>query len=224
MHPDQRCELVSWARFHTLARKLARAVHTSGYRPDILVAIGRGGYLPARILSDFLGLMDLTSFKIEHYHATRKGRQARVRYPLNTDLTGRRVLLVDDVSDSGDTFRVALDHLAGCGSPAEVRTAVLHHKLVSPYVPDYYAQKVRIWRWIIYPWAVAEDVGSFIRAMSPRPADIAEVERRLWLERGVRLPRALLRDILALASHGRSPALEHLQDGPTGEDRLTIQS
>lgn len=211
---DQRCELVSWSRFHALARKLARQVHASGYRPDILVGIGRGGYLPARILSDFLDLMDLTSFKIEHYHATRKGRQARVRYPLNADLTGRRVLLVDDVSDSGDTFRVALDHLASCGSPAEVRTAVLHHKVVSPFVPDYYAHKVINWRWIVYPWAVAEDVGSYIRAMSPPPVDMAEVERRLWLERGLRLPRPLLRDILEMASHWRSPVPDPQQDTP----------
>jgi hypoxanthine phosphoribosyltransferase len=202
--PALRCELISWARFHALARKLARRVHASGYRPDILVAIGRGGYLPARILSDFLDVMDLTSFKIEHYHATHKGREARVRYPLNADLTGRHVLLVDDVSDSGDTFRVALDHLAGCGRPAEVRTAVLHHKLVSPYVPDYYAQKVVKWRWIVYPWAVAEDVGSFIRAMSPPTADIEEVERRLWAERGIRVPRPLLRDILGMMANSTS--------------------
>jgi hypoxanthine phosphoribosyltransferase len=127
-----------------------------------------------------------------------------VRYPLNADLTGRRVLLVDDVSDSGDTFRVALAHLHGCGRPAEVRTAVLHHKVVSPYVPDYYAQKVVKWRWIVYPWAVAEDIASFIRAMSPPPGDVDEVAQRLRVERGVRIARPLLRDILEMASHWHS--------------------
>jgi hypoxanthine phosphoribosyltransferase len=206
MHADPTCELIGWGRFHALARRLARKVHASGYRPDILVAIGRGGYLPARILSDFLDVMDLTSFRIEHYHATRKGRAARVRHPLHADLTGRRVLLVDDVSDSGDTFRVALDHLAACGHPAEVRTAVLHHKVVSPYVPDYYAQKVVKWRWIVYPWAVAEDVGSFIRAMSPPPANIEDLAARLAAERGIRLPRPLLCDILELAGDGPGTA------------------
>lgn len=143
-----------------------------------------------------------------------RGGRPRLRYPLNADLTGRCVLLVDDVSDSGDTFRVALDHLAGCGSPAEVRTAALHHKVASPYVPDYYAQKVVKWRWIVYPWAVAEDVGSFIRAMSPPPADMAEVERGLRLKRGVRLPRAVLRDILEMTSHWRSPVPDPQQDVP----------
>ncbi len=207
MQDSKQCELITWNRFHALGRKLARRIRASGYRPDTLVAVGRGGYMPARILSDFLDLLDLTSFKIEHYHAAIKGRKARVRYPLTADLTGRRVLLVDDVSDSGDTFAVALDHLAGCGNPAEIRTAVLHHKITSPYVPDYYAQKVVKWRWIIYPWAVAEDVSSFIRAMAPRPADPDEIARRLRAERGIRIAHDLLLDILSMMGRpDNSPA------------------
>jgi hypothetical protein len=172
-------------------------VRDSGYRPDLIVAIGRGGYVPGRVLSDILGLMDLTSFKIEHYRNAQKQSAARVRYPLATDTTGRRVLLVDDVSDTGDTFAVALEHLRSRGTPAEVRTAVLYHKTVCPYVPDYYAQKAVKWRWIVYPWAVTEDVGSFIRAMEPAPAGSDEAARRLAAEHGIRLPRKVLQDLLA---------------------------
>lgn len=192
-----RCEVVSWPRFHALARRLAGLVRASGYRPDLIVAIGRGGYVPGRVLSDWLGLMDLTSFKIEHYHRTRKERAARVRYPLPAEVTGRRVLLVDDVADSGETFAVALRHLAERGPPAEVRSAVLHYKTVSPYVPDYYAHKVTAWRWIIYPWAVAEDVGSILEGMRPFPADADEAARRL-AGRGIRLPRQVLLELLAV--------------------------
>lgn len=192
------CEVITWNRFYALARRLAQRVHESGYRPDTIVAIGRGGYLPARILSDFLGIMDLTSFKIEHYTATRKSRRAVVRYPLSADLTGRRVLLVDDVSDSGDTFTTALEHVRGCGTSTEVRTAVLHHKTVSRYAPDYYVHRVVKWRWIIYPWAIAEDLGNLIQAMRPRPADEKEISRRLLRDHGIRLPRAVLADVLAM--------------------------
>ncbi len=198
MNQPTACEIITWNRFYSLARKLARQVRDSAYRPEVIVAIGRGGYLPARILSDFLDQPDLTSFKIEHYQGACKDREATVRYPLAADLSGRKVLLVDDVSDSGDTFEAALRHLASCGGPAEVRTAVLHHKIVSRYEPDYYAHKVVKWRWIIYPWAVAEDLGSFIRAMSPRPVDAEEIARRLATERGIRLPRSLLMDVLAM--------------------------
>jgi len=195
--PDhKKCEVITWNRFHALSRKLARKVRESGYRPDTIVAIGRGGYMPGRILSDFLDVMDLACIKVEHYHAAKKDREAVVRYPLTADLSGRRVLLVDDVSDSGDTFDVALPHLACRGTPAEVRTAVLHHKVTSSYVPDYYAKKVLKWRWIVYPWAVAEDLGSLIREMSPRPADLGGIARRLKNEHGVCVSRRLLRDIL----------------------------
>jgi uncharacterized protein len=196
------CEVVTWNRVYAMGRKLARQVRASGYRPDIIVAVGRGGYVPARILSDFLDLADMSGFKIEHYQAARKGAEARVRYPLSADVAGRRVLLVDDVSDSGDTLAVAHDHLRRRGAPAEVRSAVLHHKTVSSRVPDYYARKVVKWRWIIYPWAVAEDLGSFIRAMTPRPVEPEEVARRLAAEHGVRVPRDVLLDVLAMLEQG----------------------
>jgi hypothetical protein len=191
---------VGWGEVSGLARRLARQVAESGYRPDIIVAIGRGGWVPARIVADFLGMMDLTSFKIEHYHATRKDKVARIRYPLNADIAGRRVLLVDDVADSGDTFAVALDHLRRVGPPAEVRSAALHYKTASPYVPDYSAKKLVRWRWIVYPWAVAEDVGALLAAMRPRPADAAEAAERLRALHGIRVSHALAGDLLDLAT------------------------
>lgn len=196
------CELVTWSRFHALARRLARQVRDSGYRPDIIVAIGRGGYMPARILSDLLGLMDLATFKIEHYTGPRISKAPVIRYPLTADVSGKRVLLVDDVSDSGDTFNVAIDHVRSRGEPVELRTAVLHHKTVSRYRPDYFATRVAKWRWIIYPWAVAEDISSIIRAMRPRPTDIADIAQRLKSDHGIRPSPAILADVTALLSSG----------------------
>lgn len=194
----RRCEVVSWQAFYALACNLARQIAASGYRPDLIVAIGRGGEVPGRVLSDLLDQMDLTSFKIEHYHQAQKQKVARVRYPLAAEVAGRKVLLVDDVADSGETFAVALEHLNGRGAPAEVRSAVLHYKTVSSYRPDYYAAELRTWRWIVYPWAVGEDLGGILRVMRPLPDDPAEVAARLRDEHGVRLPRAALRELLAV--------------------------
>lgn len=194
------CELVTWNRFHALARRLARQVRGSGYRPDIIVAIGRGGYMPGRILSDFLGVMDLATFKIEHYAGPRISKTPMIRYPLTADVGGLRVLLVDDVSDSGDTFDVAIAHVRSRGEPVELRTAVLHHKTVSHFRPDYFAQRVVKWRWIIYPWAVAEDVSSFLQAMRPRPSDIGDIARRLKTDYGIQISPAILADVRSLLS------------------------
>jgi hypothetical protein len=89
-----RCELISWAEVHRLCRQLARMVRASGYRPDIVVAIGRGGLVPARLVCDCLDIMALTSIKIDHYNAgSSKQAQAVIRFPLCTDIGEQRVLL-----------------------------------------------------------------------------------------------------------------------------------
>ena len=197
MSEKVRAELISWARFYSLCRQLVARIDTSGFRPDLIVAIARGGYLPARIVADFFGVMELASFRIEHYRGTHKQPQARVVDPLTVDVSDRRVLLVDDVSDSGDTFEVAISHVQQRGRPAELRTATMHHKVVSRYVPDFYAAKVIRWRWIVYPWALMEDLTGFIEAMEPKPSEPAAIEEQLLREHGIRVARQLTLDALA---------------------------
>lgn len=159
------CTLVTWEEVYRLCRELARQLRAPRAPIGLIVAIGRGGYIPGRLLSDMLGISDLTSLKIEHYRGAQKQREALVRYPLNADVTGRRLLLLDDVCDSGDTFAVAVEHLRQFGTPASLHTAAMHLKTVSEFVPDYYAGTISEWRWIIYPWAVNEDLSGLIDKM-----------------------------------------------------------
>jgi hypoxanthine phosphoribosyltransferase len=193
-----RCELVSWHQVHTLSRILARRIRHSGFLPDMILAIGRGGYVPGRILADLLGLMELAGIRVEHYHGARKAPQTLIRQPLCVDIEGRRILLVDDVSDTGDTFEVAFAHLRERGNPLDLRTATLHHKLVSRVRPDYFARSIRKWRWLIYPWAVTEDLTAFARDMRPQPGSAQELGQRLWEERGIKAGPEILHDVLAL--------------------------
>jgi len=190
------CEFISWNRCAGLGLRLARRIMESGYRPTLIVAVGRGGWMPARILSDRLGQMNLASVKIEHYRAAHKGPETIVRYPLPATVDGERILLVDDVSDSGDTFAVALAHLRSRGEPRAVRTAVLHHKTVSRHAPDYFAARVVKWRWIIYPWAVTEDVVTLLREAGADPDDPARAGEILRRRHGLRIPPALLAEML----------------------------
>ena len=185
-------EYVSWNRFYRLCGVLWRRITESGYQPDLIIAITRGGYPPARVLADYYGLMDLVGLKIEHYHGPDKQEAAIVPYPLPLSVTGRSVLLVDDVSDSGDTFEAAFAELARHGAPRTLRTAVLHHKRTSRHTPDYYAQHIVKWRWITYPWALVEDLTEVLARMTPAPSQAAELERRLSDEIGLHLPRSVL--------------------------------
>lgn len=193
-------ELISWEIFYDMARQLAFLIQEDNYRPDIIIAIARGGYTPARILSDYLGVMDMTSFKVKHYRSSHKQVEARIEHPLAADVTGRRILLVDDVSDSGDTFDVGIDHINALANPAEIRTAVLHHKIVSKYKPTYYTREVREWHWITYPWAVMEDMTEFIKNMSPAATTVEDVAQKLRDEYEMEVPTQILQDAMKLNS------------------------
>jgi hypoxanthine phosphoribosyltransferase len=177
------CELVTWEEQYRLARVLAGKIRSSGFRPDIVIAIGRGGYVPARILCDLLLLSRLTSVKAEHWGTpAEKGERAVIRFPLCTDIQGDRALIVDDVTDTGDTIEAVLDYVKDLG-PAEVRTAVLQHKEVSGFVPDYFAEVCPVWRWIVYPWALHEDLVGFSKKVLARgPFTAGELKGELHRE------------------------------------------
>lgn len=191
------CELVSWGEVNRLCSRLSGLIRSSGYQPDTIVAIGRGGYVPARLVCDVLDIMALTSIKIEHYlSGSNKQAEAVIRYPLCVDIKDQRVLIVDDVNDSGDTLKLATEHIQGF-HPQEIRTAVMHDKRVTQYPVDYYAKRIIKWRWLIYPWAIHEDLNAFISRLSPPPQSLAEIQRKLAEQFDINVTTKLLRDIIS---------------------------
>ncbi|MGR9086479.1 MAG: phosphoribosyltransferase [Gammaproteobacteria bacterium] len=190
--------LIGWGEVYELCRKLVRQLREAEVRFDIIVAIARGGYIPGRIVSDMLGVHDLAGFKVEHYQGIHKEKEALVKYPLNADIDGKNVLLLDDVCDSGDTFVVALEHIRRRGAANEMRTAALHYKTVSRYIPDFYVETVQEWRWIIYPWAVNEDLSSMISKMSIEGSDMALLQRLIKKRHGIDVTRTQIQDAMAL--------------------------
>ncbi len=199
-----RCELISWTRFYTLTRRLAFSILRQGFKPHLVIAIGRGGYVPARVLCDFLKIEALTAIKIEHWSmGAVKQEAAHLRFPLNVDISEKRVLVVDDVTDTGDTLIEAVRYLEA-QRPSELKTAVVQHKIGSKFIPDYFAHRIVKWRWIIYPWALVEDVTGFIEQMRPLPATMDEAAKRLYQDYELQLPGQLLKDIWIL-SQGRCP-------------------
>lgn len=99
--------------------------------------------------------------KIEHYMwGADMQAEARIKFPIPVDISGKKVLIIDDITDTGETLRLAVDYVQSL-NPSEIRTAVLQHKTCSAFIPDFYAQKIIRWRWIIYPWARYEDLAGF---------------------------------------------------------------
>lgn len=191
------CEVMSWRDFNSLAMTLAHRIKQSRFRPDLVIAIGRGGYVPARVVCDFLLLDMLTSFKIEHWGMAAQEKPAvTVRFPLAADIRDKTVLVIDDVTDTGKTLEVAVTYLKGF-DPKEIRTAVLQHKISSSFRPDYYAQAEQEWRWIVYPWAVHEDLVGFIeKVLTGTSLDEKGIMRALSERYRFNMPLSGIRDAL----------------------------
>lgn len=160
-------KLVSWDEITEWARVLSMKIKDSGWLPDIVVAIARGGgYAPARLVCDYLGISDLISIQVVHWPSTAQvAEKAYIKYPLSVDLSGKKVLVIDDIVDTGgDSIQLAKEYVERNNKNVEVRTAALQWiSTVAKFKPDYWAIEVRDWVWFVYPWNVTEDMTNFIR-------------------------------------------------------------
>lgn len=152
-------EVLSYERFGTAVRQLATTVLESGFEPDWIVAIARGGLIIGGALAYALGHKNIATVNVEFYTGIDDRLDVPVELPpvLNLDdLVNRRVLLVDDVADTGETLKMVLDKCR----PAveEIRSAVLYHKPRSVVVPDYAWRSVD--SWIDFPWSALPPVGT----------------------------------------------------------------
>jgi uncharacterized protein len=155
-------ELVSWETVYKLSRVLSQQVIESGFKPDFVIGLARGGWVPARNLCDFMGIKDLISFKTEHWGITANpDGKAVLKFPLKVDIKGKNVLVVDDITDTGESMELGVAHIQSKG-PAEVRTATLHHIDGSSFRSDYVAEDIS-WRWVLYPWCFTEDLINLVK-------------------------------------------------------------
>lgn len=151
--------IVSWGEVDRFIGKLSDSIIKSGFVPDALIGIARGGLVPASLLSDQLGAIPIYIIKTEHWPQPGKSiGVAKVTYGFSTNLIGKKVLLVDDISDTGDSFMVAIEHIRKENMPDEIRTAALQFaNEKSKLRPDYYAEDKPEGVWITYPWTITED-------------------------------------------------------------------
>ena len=143
---DEDREDLTWDLFGTATRALAEQIAASGWRPDIVLAVARGGLTVAGALAYALGVKNCGAINVEFY----TGVDARLDVPvvlppsLNLlEVTDLEVLVVDDVADTGHTLRLVREVLAQ--HVADARTAVLYHKPQSVIVPDYSWRRTDAW-------------------------------------------------------------------------------
>ncbi len=156
-------EHLTWDLFGEASRELSRAILADGFAPEVVVAIARGGLLPAGAIAYGLGVKNCGTINIEFYTGIGTVLDTPEVLPPELDLAaldGRRVLLVDDVADSGRTLALAVELLSGRG--ADVRSAVIYTKPTTIVQPHYSWKQTDLW--IDFPWSwqgsvIDEDAG-----------------------------------------------------------------
>ena len=148
-------EVLSWPQFGESSQQLAAEITASGYRPDLILAIARGGLFTAGALGYALGVKNLHVMNVEFYTGIDQRLPLPVMLPpvpQTVDLRGARVLIADDVADTGATLELVrkfcLDKVA------EVRTAVIFQKPRSTVDCDYVWKRTD--RWIDFPWSALD--------------------------------------------------------------------
>lgn len=151
-------QFLTWPQVETLSSKLTNLIKTSNESFDLILAITRGGLVPATLLSQSFELRNIVSATVLFY--TDDGEQffgmtepRFLSFPSVDNLKDRRVLIVDDVWDSGRTAYAVRNKVIRA-SPKSVKVAVLHYKskqnIISDLTPDYYGEITD--NWVVYPW------------------------------------------------------------------------
>ena len=158
--------IIDWKKYNLTVEKLALQIHSSGYIPDLLIGIARGGLPITDVLSRIFKLK-CAYLAVESYSG--KGiedQQGELIFSREMSSTVQNmkgnILLCDDLSDTGVTLNKSIDWLRKYpplkGNIKNIRTAVLWKKKDSTFEPDFCAQKLDSNPWIVQPFEKYEEV------------------------------------------------------------------
>jgi len=208
--------MVDWNNVYDLCRDVSKEMKDARFKPEVIIGVARGGWYLARVLCDFFLLNDLFSLKMEHWGitATITGA-AEMKYGLDdaarNKLRAKRVLIADDLTDTGDSLKLVVEYVKSLGAK-DVKTATLHHKTSSSFVPDFYGELIKEWRWVIYPWSIHEDVMELVEKVISKGGkwmSSDEIRASLKDEFDFYVPYHLLKEVLEnMEFHGKIKSKE----------------
>jgi hypoxanthine phosphoribosyltransferase len=149
-------QFYAWEQIHRMVQQLAQPLRSQSF--DALLAVTRGGLVPAGLLAYQLDLRNILVAAVQFY--TGVGKRAAspsfLQFPADPFLNGKTILIVDDIWDSGKTINAVQQRVVAAGGKPV--TAVLHYKPTAslfPQQPDHYVEATDAW--IVYPWELDED-------------------------------------------------------------------
>ena len=156
-------EVMTWTDLGTSTRRLAEAVAADGYDPDMILSIARGGLLVGAALGYALSVKNVYTMNVEYYTGVDERLEVpRILPPAPdfVDLQDARILIADDVADTGHTLESVQEFCAG--KVGEVRVAVLYEKPASLVACHYVWRRTD--RWINFPWSDKAPVATRVGA------------------------------------------------------------
>jgi hypoxanthine phosphoribosyltransferase len=177
MMPQAEFEVPTWKQIYDMLLRQAETISKSGFKPDIIVGIARGGWLPARVLSDLLENPNLANVSAEYYVGIAETKNAPVvTQGVSVAVTGKKVLIADDVADTGRSLNLVKEHILQQGAK-EVKTATVYYKPWSIIKPDYYAKATKLW--IVFPWETKETVRKIVEKHREKGLSVEEETAKL---------------------------------------------
>jgi len=187
-----RCRLTTWADVDRWADRLAERVRAAQAVPETIVALTRGGWVPGRLLCDRLGVHRLVSLRAQHWGVTATpDGNAKLTEGLSGPVGGQTVLVVDDITDTGESLTLAAAHIAE-QHPSRLETAAFLHIGHSTFVPTYFAEEIPrdAWVWVVFPWNYWEDLASLAGRAAEFGHGVATVRETLRTRSGLEVPLA----------------------------------
>lgn len=151
-----RYETVTWNEVYAMLVSQAQKIRQTNFKSDVIVAVSRGGWIPARIHSDLLENPNTVSVRTECYVGPCEAKSApALTQQLSECIDGKRAFIVDDIADSGRSLKLVKEHVVEKGA-AEVKVATLFRKPWSIVKPDYWERETELW--VVFPWDLKETV------------------------------------------------------------------
>ncbi|MEM2941079.1 MAG: phosphoribosyltransferase [Thermoproteota archaeon] len=176
-------EVISWEHFYQLTLELVEKVLKSGYKPDAIIGVSRGGLVPLRIFSDEYEGTEIGVIRVAFYEDVKKtGSEPRILQDVNVDVSGRRILVVDDVADTGRSLETVRRHFKDKGA-SDVKIATVYYKPWSILKPDYYVKKTE--KWIIFPHEIGETIRKLAQKNLKEKGKTLEEFREMLIDIGL---------------------------------------
>ena len=177
MSPELEFEVPKWNQIYEMLLNLAEKIRKNNFIPDIIVGVSRGGWPPARVLSDLMGNSNLANVRAEFYLgvAETKGEPVLTQQ-VSMEVAGKKVLVVDEVADTGKSLKLVKEHIIEKGA-TEVKIATVYYKPWSIVKPDYYERETSCW--IVFPWEIKETVRKLGKKCREKRKSIEEETAKL---------------------------------------------